>query len=90
MHKVYTKIQFLFGEVLPNFELLGSIDVDILKEFLTHIYKLANHKTINPVYFVFLRLFIAYYQNNFKYCIDFNTRLLKRRGYDKKLLIIQK
>ena len=44
-----------------------------------------NHKTINPDYFAFLRLFITH-QENFKYCIRFNTMLLKNRNYEDKII----
>ncbi len=85
LQQVYTKIKSLFGEIPSNFKLLGNIDVNILKEFLTYVYKLMNHKTINPDYFGFLRLFIAY-QENFKYCIGFNTMILQKRNYDDKII----
>ena len=85
LKEVYTKIKVIFGTIPPNLALLGSIDLNVLKEFLTYVYKLMNHKTINPDYFGFLRLFIAY-QENFKYCIAFNTKLLESRNYDTTIL----
>jgi len=77
---VYSQIKEQFGEVPLNFELIGSIDVNILKDFLSYSSKLSNYKNINNDYFVFLRLFIAN-QENFKYCITFNSKLLQSRGY---------
>ena len=59
LKEVHLKIKKLFGTVPPNFELIGNVDVSILKDFLSHIFKLMNHKTINSDYFAFLRLFIA-------------------------------
>jgi hypothetical protein len=59
LKEVHLKIKKLFGTVLLNFELIGNIDLDILKDFLSYIFKLMNHETINSDYFAFLRLFIA-------------------------------
>jgi len=59
LKEVHLKIKKLFGTVLLNFELIGNIDLDILKDFLSYIFKLMNHETINFDYFAFLRLFIA-------------------------------
>lgn len=81
LKEINLKIEKLFGTVPPNFELLGNIDVNILKDFLTYVFKLMNHKTINPDYFGFLRLFIAN-QEGFDYCIGFNTKLLQTKNYD--------
>ena len=81
LKEINLKIEKLFGTVPPNFELLGNIDVNILNDFLAYVFKLMNHKTINPDYFAFLRLFIAN-QEGFNYCIGFNTKLLQNRNYD--------
>ena len=83
--ELFLKIEKDFGSVPPNFELLGNIDVYLLKDFLSNISKIANHKTINPNYFVFLRLFIAN-QENFKYCKLFNSLLLKNRGFSAEII----
>jgi len=85
LKEITLKIEKLFGNVPPNFELLGNIDVNILKDFLTYVFKLMNHKTINPDYFGFLRLFIAN-QESFNYCIGFNTKLLQNRNYDLEVI----
>ncbi len=81
LKEVHLKIKKLFGTVPPNFELIGNIDVNILKDFLSYISKLIDHKTINPDYFGFLRLFIAN-QEDFKYCIRFNIKLLQSKNYE--------
>jgi hypothetical protein len=85
LKEVHLKIKKLFGTVPPNFELIGNIDVSILKDFLSYIFKLMNHKTINSDYFAFLRLFIAN-QEDFKYCIGFNTKLLQSRNHKMKVI----
>jgi len=85
LKEINLKIEKLFGTVPPNFELLGNIDVNILKDFLTYVFKLMNHKTINPDYFGFLRLFIAN-QESFDYCIGFNTKLLQTKNYDVEVI----
>lgn len=78
---IYSQIKEQFGEVPPNFELIGSIDVNILKDFLSYSSKLSSFENINHDYFAFLRLFIAS-QENFKYCLKFNSKLLQSRGYE--------
>ncbi|HIP11735.1 MAG TPA: hypothetical protein EYG89_03890 [Bacteroidia bacterium] len=85
LKEINLKIKKLFGTVPPNLELLGNIDVNILKDFLVYVSKLMNHKTINPDYFGFLRLFIAN-QEDFKYCIGFNTMLLQSRNYEMEVI----
>ena len=85
LKEINLKIEKLFGTVPPNLELIGNIDVNILKDFLVYVSKLINHKTINPDYFAFLRLFIAN-QEDFKYCIRFNTKLLQSRNYEMKVI----
>lgn len=75
----------MFGFLPPNFELIGNIDVGILKDFLAYLFKIQNHKTIDSNYFAFLRLFIAY-QEGFKYCIGFNTKLLQSRAFEDKVI----
>jgi len=77
---IYAQIKEQFGEVPSNFELIGSIDVNILKDFLSYSAKLSSYKNINNDYFTFLRLFIAN-QEEFKYCLKFNSKLLQSRGY---------
>lgn len=85
LKEVFLKIEKLFGTVPPNFELIGNIDVNILKDFLSYVFKLMNHKTINQNYFAFLRLFIAY-QEDFTYCIRFNTMFLLNKKYDLEII----
>jgi hypothetical protein len=85
LKEVYSKIEKLFGSVPPNFELIGSIDVNILKDFLSYVYKLMQHKTIHHDYFAFLRLYVAE-QENFTYCIGFNTMLLQTKNYESEVI----
>jgi len=85
LEKLNIKIKKLFGTVPPHLKLMGQIDVNILKDFLLYVSKLMTHKTINPDYFSFLRLYIAH-QENFKYCINFNTLLLQKRNYSLEVI----
>lgn len=85
LKEINLRIEKLFGTVPLNFELLGNIDVNILKDFLTYVFKLMNHKAINPDYFGFLRLFIAN-QEGFNYCIGFNTKLLQAKNYNLEVI----
>jgi len=79
------KIKAIFGFVPSNLALLGSIDTDKLQNFLSYILTLSNHKSIHKDYFAFLRLFIAY-QEDFSFCIKFNTALLQSKKYSLEVI----
>jgi hypothetical protein len=81
--RLLKKVRLVFGEVPPHYALLAEIDPALLAGFVDGVLRLIRHKTIHPDYFGFLRLFVAR-KKNFSYCVEFNTRLLLRRGYDKQ------
>lgn len=85
LNRIFKKIQLIFGEIPPHYELLGNISIDVLNEYLNGIIKLIRHKTINPDYFGFLRLYIAH-KYNYTYCIAFNSKLLHSRGYKSSIV----
>lgn len=82
---MYEKLRKVFGSIPPHLELLGSIHPDILEETLTYLFKLINHPNINPELFPFIRLHVAN-KEGYKYCIQFNTNLLKARGYSDEII----
>ena len=84
-NRIFKKIKLIFGEIPPHYELLGKISIDVLNEYLNDILKLIRHKTINPDYFGFLRLYIAN-KYNYTYCISFNSKLLHSRGYKSSIV----
>ena len=85
LDKLNLQITKIFGRVPPNFELIGNINENILEDFLSYIFKLMNHKSINPDYYAFLRLFIAN-QEGFEYCKEFNKQLLLSKNYDVEII----
>jgi len=85
LEELELKIKKLFGFIPPSFKLLGNIDESLLKNFLAYILTLVNHKSIHKDYFTFLRLFIAY-QEDFIYCIKFNTTLLQSKKYSLEVI----
>jgi len=80
LKRINLKIKKIFGFVPENLALLGNIDINLLQNFLSYILTLSNHKSIHKDYFAFLRLFIAY-QEDFTFCIKFNTTLLQSKNY---------
>ena len=68
-------------KVPPHFELLGTISPKLLSELLNYINKVNNHPTINLDIFPFIRLHVAKIEE-YKYCINLNTIILKDKGYD--------
>ena len=70
-----------FGEIPPHFMLLGTLNLKELESTLEYLLRLMQHSTISPALFAFLRLYIAKHED-YHYCIDFNTNLLKSLGYD--------
>ncbi|AGF77838.1 hypothetical protein UWK_01275 [Desulfocapsa sulfexigens DSM 10523] len=75
-----------FGGVPPHFKLLGTLNSDELEITLDYVIRLMQHPTINPDLFTFLRLHIAQ-QEGYRYCVQFNTNLLKSAGYDNDIII---
>ena len=72
-----------FGIIPPNFELLATLNPKRFEMYIQEIIYLANHKTINPDLFPFIRLFIAS-KEGFTFCQRFNTKLLLAKQYGKE------
>lgn len=73
------------GDVLPHFALLGTIDPQLLSDLLQYVNKVDSHPTIQPDLFPFIRLHIAQ-RENYPYCIELNSKILKSRGYSAECL----
>lgn len=78
MIKIFEK---KFGSLPPHFKLLGTLRPEHLENSLEYLIGLTQHPTINPDLFAFLRLHIAS-KEEYDYCVEFNTNLLKSAGYD--------
>ena len=78
-------IQNTFGSVPPHFELLASLNPIRFEMFIKEFLYMSNHKNIDSDFFAFIRLHIAV-KEDFKYCILFNTKLLRKKEYSKDLL----
>ena len=85
LQKLHKKVSLFYGEVPPHMEFLGNIDPEYLEEFMRGVRRLVRHPHINPDFFAFIRLFVAF-KENYSYCKMFNTKLLLSRGYDEALL----
>ncbi len=77
------KLNKAFGTIPPHFKLLGVIDPDTLEETLRYLFKLMNHKRINPDLFTFIRYRVAKIEG-YDYCINFNHSILKAKGYSEE------
>ena len=85
LKKIYKKVKVLYGEVPPQMKCLGDIDADYLEDFLLSISRIARHKHIDPDFFGFIRLYVAY-REDYPYCKSFNTKLLLSRGFEQSKL----
>lgn len=82
---VFAQFKRIFGEIPSHLELLGNINPEILSDFLKYNMSLMKNKKFHKDFFVFIRLYTAL-KENYEYCIAFNSKLLKERGYDKALI----
>ncbi len=85
LKNIFRKVKAIYGNIPPQMEFLGNIDVDYLEEFLISILRIAKHPNIEPNLFGFIRLHVAF-RENYPYCKMFNTKLLLSYKYDQKLL----
>jgi len=82
---IFSQFKRVFGKIPPHLELLGNINPELLSDFLKYNMSLMKNKKFHKDYFIFIRLHTALNQN-YDYCIDFNSRLLMEGGYDKSLI----
>ncbi|MDY0195362.1 MAG: hypothetical protein WC253_00390 [Sulfurovaceae bacterium] len=80
---IYKIIKKKLGFVPPHFELLGTLDISKLKDFLQYNEYMTNHPKIDADILPILRLYIATKECR-SYCIGLNTKLLLAKGIDVK------
>lgn len=68
------------GAVPPHWELYASINPIRFQMFMQEISYLSFHKSIDPIFFTFLRYYIAV-KNGFEYCKRFNYEYLLSKGH---------
>ena len=83
--KLLKRVKALYGEVPPQMEFLGNIEVEYLEDFLKMVMRIVKHPNINPDFFGFLRLHIAF-KEEYAYCKMYNTKFLLAKGYNEKQL----
>ena len=84
LEKIFKKIKIIYGTVPPQMKFLGNIEADYLEEFLVMVLRIAKHPHIDPDFFTFLRLHIAF-REEYDYCKMFNTQMLNNKGYNQIL-----
>ncbi len=84
LEKIFKKIKVIYGTVPPQMKFLGNIEADYLEEFLVMVLRIAKHPHIDPDFFTFLRLHIAF-REEYAYCKMFNTQMLNNKGYNQIL-----
>jgi len=82
---IYKKIQKSLGFIPPHFELFATIDSKSLIDFIGYNLYFKNHPKIDANILPFLRLCIAQKECR-KYCINLNTKMLKNKNVDTKIL----
>ncbi len=80
LEKLYKKVKLLYGEVPPQMEFLGNIEADYLEDFIKAVIRIAKHPNINPDWFAFIRVHIAF-KEDYAYCKAFNSKFILNRGY---------
>jgi len=80
LEKLFKKVEAIYGNVVPQMEFLGNMDVGYLEDFLKEVMRLVKHPNIDFDLFAFIRLHIAF-KEDYTYCKAFNTKLLLGRGF---------
>ena len=80
LEKILKRVKILYGEVPPQMELLGNIEVEYLEDFLKMVMRVVKHPNIKPDFFGFVRLHIAF-REDYAYCKMYNTKFLLAKGY---------
>ena len=85
LEKVLKRVKILYGEIPPQMEFLGNIEVDYLEDFLKMVIRIVKHPNIESDFFGFLRLHIAF-REDYAYCKSYNSRFLLAKGYTQQQL----
>ncbi len=80
LEKILKRVKILYGEVPPQMELLGNIEVEYLEDFIKMVMRIVKHPNINPDFFGFIRLHIAF-KEDYAYCKMYNTKFLLAKDY---------
>ncbi len=85
LEQLYKKIKLFYGVVLPQMEFLGNIEAEYLEDFIKAMLRIAKHPHIDPNWFGFVRLHIAF-REDYAYCKAFNTKFLLSREFTQQQL----
>ncbi len=85
LEKLFKKVKRLYGAVPPQMEFLGNIEADYLEDFIKAMLRIAKHPHIDPDWFGFVRLHIAF-REDYAYCKAFNTKFLLAKEYSQEQL----
>jgi len=85
LEQLYKKIKLFYGAVPPQMEFLGNIEAEYLEDFIKAMLRIAKHTHIDPNWFGFVRLHIAF-REDYAYCKAFNTKFLLSREYTQQHL----
>ena len=82
---LYKMIEKNLGFIPPHFELLATIDIQAMKQFLDYNVNMMKHEKIDKNLMPFLRLYIAQKECR-NYCTTFNRELLKIQGVSLEII----
>ncbi|UFH60230.1 carboxymuconolactone decarboxylase family protein [Sulfurovum mangrovi] len=82
---LYQMIEKHLGFIPPHFELMATIDIKAMKDFLDYNTAIMSHEKIDRDLMPFLRLYIAQKECR-NYCIGFNTEILKKMNIDETVI----
>lgn len=85
LENLFKKVKLFYGEVFPQMEFLGNIEADYLEDFIKALLRIAKHPHIDPNWFGFVRLHIAF-REDYAYCKAFNTKFLLAKEYSQEQL----
>ena len=82
---LYQMIEKQLGFIPPHFELMATIDIKAMKDFLDYNTAIMTHNKIDKKLMPFLRLYIAQKECR-RYCTGFNTEMLKKMNVDEAVI----
>lgn len=82
---LYRMIERQLGFIPPHFEMMATIDIESMKEFLTYNNAMMTHEKIDKTLMPFLRLYIAQKECR-RYCTTFNRELLLKQGITQNVI----
>lgn len=82
---LYRMIEKQLGFIPPHFEMMATIDIESMKEFLNYNIAMMTHEKINKALMPFLRLYIAEKECR-SYCTTFNRELLLKQGITQNII----